>query len=196
MRAAGLAGMVGALAFAGAVWRHATWQNRRAFAEHLLTVIGESLHASTRRDQPARAWQRPEDAADSPASLPVILEAGPTWPLTGQEQDDLDLYGPPVGIFGLLNRTSTPLGARRLRDMLDSLCLSGAHIRQRQQAIQWLDTHDEQRLGLMAALVPLRGHAQRLDTMVQLLHTTPPPWRSRVSAAIRLWSVTSGLLGL
>jgi hypothetical protein len=195
-RAAGLAGMAGAAAFVGAVWQHATWQNRRFFVERLLTVVEESLHASTRRDQPARAWQRPEDPADSSASLPVVLEPGPTWPLTEQEQDDLDLYGPPVGIFGLLNRTSTPLGARRLRDMLNSLCLSGAHIRQRQQAVRWLDAHDEQRLGLMTALVPLRGHAERLDAMVRLLHTTPPPWRSRVSRAIRLWSAISGPFGL
>jgi len=64
------------------------------FREHFLTVIRESLHASTRRDQPARAWQRPEMRQTHRLS-PVILEAGPTWPLTGQEQDDLDLYGPP-----------------------------------------------------------------------------------------------------
>ena len=192
--AAGLAGVVGVLVFAGAVWQHATWQNRRSFAEHFLTVLGESLHASTRRDQPARAWQRPEDPADSQACLPMVLETGPTWPLTAQEQDDLDLYGPPVGIFGLLNRTSTPLGARRLRDMLDSSCLSGAHIRQRQQAVQWLDTHDEQRLHLLAALVPLRERARHLDSLVSLLHRATPLPRSIVSKGVGLWSIFSGLI--
>jgi hypothetical protein len=195
-RAAGLAGMAGAVIFVGAVWQYTAWQNRRLLAERLLTVLGESLHAGTRRDQPARSWHRPENLADPSVSLPVILDPGPTWPLTAQEQDDLDLYGPPVGIFGLLNRTSTPPGARRLRDMLDAPCLSGAHIQERQQAVQWLDTHDEQRLGLMAALVPLRSHAERLDTMVRLLHTTPPPWRSRASIAVRLWSAISGPFGL
>jgi hypothetical protein len=195
-RIAGLAGVAGAAAFVGVVRQHGTWQGRRSRTEHLLTVLGESLHAGTRRDQPARAWQRPEDSADPSASLPVALEAGPTWPLTAQEQDDLDLYGPPVGIFGLLNRTSTPLGARRLRDMLDAPGLSGTHIRERQLAVRWLDIHDEQRLSLMAALVPLRSHAERLDTMVRLLHTTPPPWQSWVSGAIRLWSVISGLFVL
>ncbi len=187
-----LAVVAGVFIFAGVVWRHAGWENRRTFVERLLAVVGESLHASTRRDQPARAWQRPEDPRDSSASLPVALESGPTWRLTEQEQEDLDLYAPPVGIFGLLNRTSTPLGARRVRDMLDVPCLSGVHIRERQRAVQWLDTHDEQRLGLMAAAVPLRHHAERLDAMVQLLRGTPPPWQSRVSKAIRLWSVISG----
>ncbi len=188
--------MVGGAAFAGAIWRHGTWENRRVFVEHLLTVIEESLCASTRRDRPARTWQRPENPADSSARLPVIIEPGPTWSLTGQEQDDLDLYGPPVGIFGLLNRTSTPLGARRLRDMLDAPSLSNAHIRERQSAVQWLDTRDEQRLHLLAALVPLRGHAAKLETMVPLLHTTPAPWGSWISMAIRLWSAISGPLGL
>ncbi len=117
---AGLSAIVAVAAFAGVIWRHRTWENRRIFVEHLHTVVEESLHASTRRDRPARTWQRPEDPADSSAGLPVILEPGPTWPLTRQEQDDLDLYGLPVGLFGLLNRTSTPLGARRLRDMLDT----------------------------------------------------------------------------
>jgi ABC-type lipoprotein export system ATPase subunit len=190
------AAVVGVLVFAGAVWQHASWESRRTFAERLLTVIGESLHASTRRDQPARAWQRPEDPADSSASLPTVIESGPTWLLTDQEREDLDLYAPPVGVFGLLNRTSTPLGARRLRDVLDAPCLSGVHLRERQQAIQWLDTHDEQRLGLMAAVVPLRRHTERLDAMVRLLHTTMPPWQSRVSKAIRLWSLVSGPLAL
>ncbi len=195
-RAAGLAAMVGVAAFAGVIWRHRTWENRRIFVEHLLTVVEESLHASTRRDRPARTWQRPENPTDSSARLPVAIEPGPTWPLTGQEQDDLDLYGPPVGLFGLLNRTSTPLGARRLRDMLDAPCLSDAHIRDRQLAVQWLDTRDEQRLCLLAALVPLRGRGEKLETMVPLLHATPAPWGSRASMAIRLWSAISGPLGL
>lgn len=187
-----LAVVAGVVVFAGVVWRHAGWESRRTFAERLLMVIAESLHASTRRDRPARGWQRPEDPADPSVSLSAALESGPTWPLTDQEREDLDLYAPPVGIFGLLNHTSTPLGARRLRDMLDAPCLSAAHICDRQRAVEWLDKHDEQRLGLMAALVALRGHSARLDAMVGLLHTTPAPRKSRTSQVIRLWSVFSG----
>jgi hypothetical protein len=195
-RAAGLAGTIGAAVFAGAIWQHTMWQSRRAFVERLLTVVEESLHASTHRDRPARTWQRPEDSADSLAWLPVVLEPGPIWLLTQQEQDDLDLYGSPVGIFGLLNRTSTLLGARRLRDRLDSLCLSGAHIRQRQQAVRWLDTHDERRLSLMTGLVPLRDRTRHLDDLVSLLHKVEPLPRSIVSQGVRLWSVFSGLIFL
>jgi len=186
-------GIAGFAAFMGAVLRHTKWQGKRAFTERTLVVTGESLHASTRRDCPARSWERPLDSKESSASLPQVIDAGPTWPLTDQERDDLDLYGPPVGIFGLLNRTSTVLGARRLRDILDLPSLSPEHIRQRQEAVRWLTRHPEQRLEMMAALVLLRRHGGRLDRCVGLHHTTERPPKSRVSWAIRLWSVVSGL---
>ncbi len=188
------AGAVALAGFAVAVVRHAGWQDKRAFAERALTIIAESLDAGAQRDHPVRAWQRPEDPDGSIAALPCILEPGPVWSLTDQERDDLDLYGPPVGIFGLLNRTSTVLGARRLRDMLDHPCLSGEHIRRRQQAVRGLGERHEQRLRLMASLLLLRTGSRHLDELVHLLHTIETPPRSVVSTAIRLWSVFSGLL--
>jgi len=193
---AGAAGILGLLAFAGAVLRHTKWESRRSFAERARTVSGESLHASTRRDCPARTWQRPDDPPEASAILPKALDTGPVWPLTDQERDDLDLYGPPVGIFGLLNHTSTLLGARCLRDMLDAPSLSTEHIRRRQEAVRWLQSHHEQRLGLMATLALLRGHDKHLDRLIQLLHQTEHPRQSVASRIIRLWSVFSGLIFL
>jgi hypothetical protein len=193
---AALAGAGGLGVFAGAVLRHTRWEERRESSEQLLVVVEESIHAGTKRDRPARAWPRPENPAEADVSLPVVVESGAAWPLTDQERDDLDLYGPPVGIFGLLNRTSTALGARRLRDMLDGPCLSPEHILQRQQAVRWLDEHNEQRLGMMASVVPLRSRSARLDRLIQLLHRVAYRPRPIVSAAIRLWSVPSGLLAL
>lgn len=193
---AGAAGILGLLAFAGAVLRHTKWESRRSFVERALTVSGESLHASTRRDGPARAWQRPEDPPEESSLLPPVLDDGPAWPLTDQERDDLDLYGPPVGVFGLLNRTSTLPGARRLRDMLDSPSLSAEHLRRRQEAVRRLASRHEPRLGLMATLALLRGHDKHLDRFVHLLHRTEHPRPSRASKVIRFWSVLSGLIFL
>jgi hypothetical protein len=184
----------GLASFLGAVLRHTGWEGKRAFAERLLVVVDESLHASVERDRPVRAWQRPEDAAGAAASLPPLFEPGPEWPLTDQERDDLDLYGPPVGIFGLLNRTSTELGARRLRDMLDRPLLSAEHIGLRQHAVEWLASHNEKRLRLMASLVALRRSSGRLDTIVGLLHETGVPAHRLASKVIRLWSACGGLL--
>jgi len=184
------AAIAGFAVFTATVQRHAIWESKRAFAERALTIAGESYHASTRRDCPARSWERPQD----PLSLPQIVDPGPTWPLTDQERDDLDLYAPPVGIFGLLNRTSTPQGARRVRDILDSPSLSSERIRGRQEAVRWLEHHHKQRLGLMATIASLRSRAKHLDRLVLLLHETQRPPRSAASGVIRLWSIASGLL--
>ncbi|HSW00365.1 MAG TPA: hypothetical protein VLI39_09355 [Sedimentisphaerales bacterium] len=190
------AGSLGVLAFVVAVQKHLAWANQRAMAERASTVASESFHASTRRDSPARAWQRPEDLPDASAVVPPAIDCGPAWPLTDQERDDLDLYGPPVGIFGLLNRTSTVLGALRLRDMLDSPCLSPEQIRNRQDAVRWLAQRNELRMEMMAAITRLRGHDKLLDRLVRLVHRTDYPARSRLSAGLRLWSAAAGLLVL
>jgi len=187
-------GGIGLVAFAAAVVRHADCEDRRVFTERMLVVVNESLCAGEQRDHAVRAWQRPEDPPDVRASLPIIIDPGPGWSLSDQERDDLDLYGPPVGVFGLLNRTSTDLGARRLRDMLDSPCLSCEHIQQRQEAVRWLDAHNEQRLHVMAAATALRGRSESLDQLVELLHQAEPPPRSIVFVGIRVWSIFSGLL--
>jgi hypothetical protein len=189
-------GGIGLVAFAAAVVRHADCEDRRAFTERMLVVVKESLCANEQRDHPVRAWQRPEDPPGARTSLPTIIGPGPGWSLSDQERDDLDLYGPPVGIFGLLNRTSTDLGARRLRDMLDSPCLSCEHIQQRQQAVRWLDAHNEQRLHVMAAATVLRGRSGFLDQLVELLHHVEPAPRSIVSTGIRIWSIFSGSLAV
>mgnify|MGYP006282634615 CR=1 FL=1 len=188
---AAAAGAVGLVLFVLAIVRHTHWEGRRVSTEHTLTVTDESLRAAASRDEPARDWQRP---ADSEFELPEVIETGPTWELTGQERNDLDVYGPPVGVFGLLNRTSTDLGARRLRDALDHPCLSAEAIRSRQQAVQWLADRDELRLSIMATLVPLRSRSGRLDDSVRLLHETRRPPASSAYKAIRLWSILSGLL--
>jgi hypothetical protein len=70
-----------------------------------------------------RSAARPQDVGTTRTQLDAMSPAGPTWLLTGQESDDLDLYAEPVGIYGLLNRSSSDLGAARLRDMLESLLL-------------------------------------------------------------------------
>lgn len=190
------AAVVGLGIFLGTILRHTRWEAKRAFVDRALVVVEESLEASTSRDHPVRAWARPADPADTSVSLPPIVASGPTWSLTDQERDDLDLYGAPLGLFGLLNRTSTDLGARRLRDMLDAPCLSAEHIQGRQQAIRWLCAHGEQRIGMMASAVLLRGRSARLDELVGLLYRTEPHRHRVASRCVRVWSALSGLLVL
>jgi hypothetical protein len=192
--AALLGAAVGLAAFLGTIVRHTRWEGRRRFAERALLVLQESLVAATQRDRPARDWQRPHDQPTTPVTLPAISDSGPTWKMTDQERDDLDLYGPPVGLFGLLNRTSTTLGARRLRDWLDTPSLSGEFILKRQEAVRRLAENNEPRLRMMAALALLRGRSASLDRLAQLLDQTTHSPRPRRAWALRAWAAVSGLL--
>lgn len=179
--------------FRVAIARHLRWKGRRSATERMLVVVDESLQHPVEEGKPVRDWRRPRDPEGEQAVLPVAIDSGPTWPLTEQELDDLDLYAPPVGIFGLLNRTSTEAGARRLRDMLNGPCLFGECIERRQRAVRWLDEHDRQRIELMASVVPLRGQSRRLDALVERLHRVAPSPYGKASKRIRIWSLFSGL---
>ncbi len=179
--------------FCLSVWRHLHWRTLRVTTDRVLIVIEESLRRVVEQQQPVRNWARPSDTAAPPVELPIIIDSGPTWPLTDQERDDLDIYSPPVGLFGLLNRTSTGQGARRLRDMLDAPCLSIEHITRRQEAIRWLDEHLKQRLAVMASALPLRKRSDRLDELARQLRQTMPQRRPTLSKCIKIWSVLSGI---
>jgi len=85
------------------------------------------------------------------------------------------------------------LGARRLRDILDAPLLSADPIIQRQQAVQWLDRHDDQRIRVMASALPLRGRSGHLDRLVGLLHRAHHPPAPALSKGIKVWSLCCGL---
>lgn len=180
--------------FCLSVWRHLHWRTLRVTTDRILVIVAESLQHVVEQGAPVRNWARPRDAAEPPVELPAIVESGSTWLLTDQERDDLDVYSPPVGLFGLLNRTSTGQGARRLRDMLDGPCLSAEPITQRQQAVRWLDEHDKQRLAVMASALPLRKRSEKLDELARRLRQTMPEPSPTVSKCIKIWSALSGLL--
>jgi len=183
------------IAFFGAVLRHLDWQDKRQCAAHRLTVLDESIYGPVEHGSPVRTWRRPENPAHEAMALPTILESGPTWSITDQERDDLDLFSPPVGVFGLLNRSSTELGARRLRDMLDAPLLLPESIKQRQQTVEWLSSLHEPRIHIMASVLPLRKHSKHLDQLSQLLQQTEPNAHTFVSKCIRVGSVLTGILG-
>ncbi|MFC1765366.1 hypothetical protein ACFL6U_25260 [Planctomycetota bacterium] len=180
--------------FLYAVLRHCHWQNRRKTAELELIIVKESLHQSVDEGTPVRDRQRPYAPPSGQPALPEIIPAGPIWPLTEQEQDDLDLYGKPIGLFGLLNRCCTPQGARRLSDMLHRPLLSPETLTERQQAVRWLAAHAQERIAMMASAVPLREYSRHLDSFIQLLQRPLPTPGTKLSQCIRLWSVLTGLI--
>ena len=184
------------VAFRHIVLRHLAWKGKRTTTDRTLTVVAELLHDAVGSQRPVRDGRGPDGPADASVALPTIIDWGPTWPLTDQERDDLDLYAAPVGIFGLLNHASTRQGARRLRDMLDGPCLDRTPIERRQDAVRWLDEHAEKRIAVMASALPLRGQSERLDALAGRLRETPPNPHPVASRWIRVWSAFSGLIFL
>lgn len=184
----------GLILFIHAVQRHRQANLRREAADRLLVMITESERRCCGQVALIRSWQRPEDPAETDATLEPIVESGKTWLLTVQEQDDLDLYARPVGVFGLLNRCSTASGARRLRDMLDRPMLTIERIETRQETVRWLAERPTERLRLMAGVAVLRKDDARLDQLVlNVRRATPlPGWM--LSKYMRWWTPPSAII--
>ncbi|MCP4247105.1 MAG: hypothetical protein GY778_08650 [bacterium] len=197
--------IVGLVVFGWTVHRHRGVRARRERADQLLVVADESMQRCGGRVVLIRSHRRPPDDGEDALLDRPILDDGPTWHLTDQERDDLDLYAGPVGIFGLVNRTSTAYGARRLRDLIERPCLSADHIRMRQQAVRWLDEHPQPRLDTMAAATTLRDRDDHLTRLVAALRQvqvapTPGSWRvmrvwSVITLAIMVWALVQMGLG-
>jgi len=185
-----VAGLIGAVAFACAVWWHRRVLRVREALERLALVLSETF----RRCGSVVSLRSPDRPAEIAEMPPPIVDEGPVWRLSDQERDDLDVYASPVGVFGLLNRTSTPLGARRLADMLDGPLLSCERIRARQRAVRWLTEHPQNRLAMLAACAQFRGFdGFVLELLSAVRHAFLPPktvWRR----LLRIWSVASGIM--
>lgn len=180
-----------AITFACAVHRHGRARLDREQCDRLLVMAEESQARLDTAVVCIRGWQRPPDDAATDAALPLLRASGESWALSDQERDDLDLYAAPVGLFGLLNRTSTSLGARRLRDWLDHPCLESDEIRARQAAARWLAEHPATRLYVMAAAASLRREDARLARLIAALHQAKPLSLGLPKSWLLGWSIVS-----
>ncbi|MDB5303836.1 MAG: hypothetical protein JWM97_1385, partial [Phycisphaerales bacterium] len=191
---AGVAVVAAIALFAATIAMHRRVWLRREFLRSQLTVAKESAERAGGQVTVVRRGARPMDITLEGGTPPPLLPAGKTWPLTEQERDDLDLYASPSGLFGLLNRASTHVGATRLRDDLENPRLEPNRILARQAAIRWLGAHHAERLRLLAALEGVR----RLDDSLagfaeavagaRLILPTPLAWVARI------WSIAGIVL--
>lgn len=188
--------VVALVVFLGAVSKHQLARDERENGDRLLLMVEETRQRVGGQVRCVRDWKRPEDAAALDACLPQRADDGPVWELTQQELDDLDVFTAPVGIFGLLNRTSTAFGARRLRDMLLRPLLASERIRARQQAVQWLQENADARLRLLAACAALRSEGRRLNGFVEALAQARPLRLFAAPKWLRIISVFTGFIAL
>lgn len=180
--------------FGYALRRHATARRQRIFADSQVTMVDESLLRLGGQPAIVRSGARPAAADNDVAGLPPSLDDGTTWALTDQERDDLDLYAEPVGLFGLLNRTSTHLGGRRLDAMLNHPCLTADRITARQDMIRWLSDRSRERIGIMAAAAGLRSHDERLGALAGIVANTRRLELPVPGFVLLLWSLFSGIV--
>ncbi len=180
--------------FALAVWRHRAAARLRDFGERLLQMAAESLTRCGGRLVVIRDGGRPADPAHAASDVPSPIGSGQTTTLGAQELDDLDAYAHPIGLFGLLNRTSTILGARRLRDLIEHPCLSKDAILTRQRLVGWLTENPSARLRIMAAASRLRRQEERLDAFVRLIREARAVTASWFTLGLRAWSLVSAVL--
>lgn len=192
---AGLGSMVAFVIFTRCVSAHRRRRARRELADFELNVIDESVQCCDDARIAVRGAARPLSPADPDAEVPAVLPSGRVWPLTEQELDDLDLYAPQSGsVFGLLNRTSSPAGARRLRDWLEAPCLEPAMIAARQAAVRELRDESIRRMSLMAGLAALRVHSVTLDELAAAIRRAAPSQTRAPMTALRAWGLVSGIV--
>ena len=180
--------------FGWAVRIHGRARARRQFGERLVTMTDEALRRCGGAVTLVRVNDRPVDPAVDAAAAPPILDSGLTARLTDQERDDLDLYAAPVGLFGLLNRTSSIAGARRLRDWLEHPCLRAGIIARRQTCARWIKEHAPQRVQIMAGAAGLRGLDGSLDKFLQAVRETRPLPSRGLRMVLQLWTIPSTVL--
>ncbi|HVP12570.1 MAG TPA: hypothetical protein VMV94_15450 [Phycisphaerae bacterium] len=166
------------------------------------TCLSRTLRLRLQRDIIAESEQRI-------AGGPVIIRTGmapaatevwqeicrrldgdaPSQSLSPQEIDDLDLYGEPSSLFGILNRTSTPVGEARLAHALEHPLSSVEPIQSRQTAVRWLAEHAAERLQLMAAAAGLRVFRAACTRLYEVIRDATPLPGPRRAVALRLWSL-------
>ena len=76
--------LLGAVGFGLAIIRHRRFRDQRDAAERLLKVNDESLQRCGGAVVLIRSCERPHDVPSGIEPLPVCLESGPTWQLSGQ----------------------------------------------------------------------------------------------------------------
>ncbi|MGE3181065.1 MAG: hypothetical protein AB7N71_05490 [Phycisphaerae bacterium] len=182
------------LAFAWAVRKHLVALAVCRQLDREMLMIEEAVQRVGGKVACIRDWRRPS-TPEAVSALPA-LESGNerVWSFTHQEVGDLDYYAEPVGIFGLLNRTSTELGASRLRDMLENPLLDANAIRARQGAVRRLAEEVPPRVRLMGAIAQLRKEDRRLSAFVGAVAGAKPFVFPLNRAVLRGWAVFSGAL--
>jgi len=193
---AAAAPLVCLILFGVAVSRHRRARAARESLDRRLTVAAESESRLGGAIRVIRTSARPDDESGPILAIPSSFARSPSFALTEQEQIDVDLYASPCGLFGLLNRCSSTLGARRLRDWLEHPLVDGDAIERRRACVAWMCEQHDLRYRLAAGFAALRGECDRVDRFLAVVAGAVPLSSPVLVKALRCWSVPSALLVL
>ncbi len=136
-------------------------------------------------------------------TLPVFRETAPGMQIDARSRRNLELYyglngDPKAGLVRVLDQTSTPMGARLLRDWLDRPLGEVAAIHERQAAVQSLVDDADARESVREHLKPVRD-MERMLTRIVLNRASPRDYRGLADSMLalpRLLAAIDGREGL
>lgn len=180
-------------AFLVVAGRHREVHRKREGVDRELTILAESRRRLLEPLCLVRSGDRPVVSADVPAAS-SLLNDGFRGALTEQELDDLDVYAGATGLFGLLNRGSTAIGARRLAEMIERPMLDPEALRRRQTTLAALTKAYEARIRVMAGLAALRGRDEALERLIPAIEGAKALTGTGEVTVLRIWSGVSLIL--
>ncbi|MCG8406319.1 MAG: hypothetical protein MI923_14065 [Phycisphaerales bacterium] len=180
---------LGLILFVLSVRVHKRVQARARTLRFLQDVIAESQRRLSGEVLIIRSGEQPTETEQWQAVLQQLDGDGEFQKLSAQEIGDLDLFGEPLSLYGLLNRTSSPIGATRLAHVLTHPSTSMQAIHHRQTAVQWLANNPAARFLVTAAAAGMRPLQKQCGHLHQTIRdATPMPNRGALSM-LRLWGV-------
>lgn len=180
-----LAGASGFIAFYVAVRIH----GRVRFRVQTLALLRAVLDESKQRVDGTPIILREGNEPDDIANWESLFEAEATSELSRQELVDLDVFGRPISLFGLLNRTSSPIGAARLAHCLQHPVQHASTITDRQSAVRWLSEHPIRRLRLIAAAAGFRALSKEFRTLFETVRDAQPMPGGAAITLARVWGL-------
>ncbi|MCZ6793567.1 MAG: hypothetical protein O7J95_08145 [Planctomycetota bacterium] len=155
--------------FVWAVLRHGSVLDRKSLLENRLLLAREERERRTSRRRARSLPSPPPPGATALGRGERVYASEPeSYVLDAQVAADLDLLRGPRSVFGLLDVSSTSLGARRLEHLLRRPLRSVPDIRERQAAVRALADDDGIRSALLEALIDLRRDS--LEGLPSSLH--------------------------
>lgn len=178
-------GLGGLVAFVAAVRFH----GRVRFRVQTLALLRAVLDESRKRVDGEPLILREGNAPTDTEFWESLYDAHTGIALSPQELGDLDVFGRPISLYGLLNRTSSPAGAARLAQCLSQPLADAAKILERQDAARWLAEHPIRRLRLMAAAAGFRSLSKEFQQMFETIRDAQPmPGGAKIRIA-RIWGL-------